>query len=136
VQTPVTLAARARTFGTTSKLLSGHEDETYEEFSSRYDYLHHPLASADLGRGGTRRRALRCWALPGSCVEVYLGPIGTDFTDCCHDYRFEKEFDGVQDVFELQVRSDTSNPESRLPMRYPISTTFASFISQMSMDTR
>lgn len=51
VQTPVTLAARARTFGTTSKLLSGHEDETYEEFSSRYDYLHHPLASADLGRG-------------------------------------------------------------------------------------
>ncbi|KAJ5182512.1 Cytochrome c oxidase subunit 6 [Penicillium capsulatum] len=50
VQSPVTLAARARTFGTTSKLLSGHEDETFEEFSSR----------------------------------------------------FEKEFDGVQDVFELQ----------------------------------
>lgn len=37
-QTPVTLvAARARNFGTTSKLLSGHEDETYEEFSARYD---------------------------------------------------------------------------------------------------
>ena len=36
VQTPVTMAARARTFGTTSKLLSGHEDETYEEFSARY----------------------------------------------------------------------------------------------------
>ncbi|KAJ5626634.1 Cytochrome c oxidase subunit 6 [Penicillium herquei] len=50
VQTPVILAARARSFGTTSKLLSGHEDETYEEFSAR----------------------------------------------------FEKEFDGVQDVFELQ----------------------------------
>ncbi|KAJ5908608.1 hypothetical protein N7495_001290 [Penicillium taxi] len=50
VQTPVTLAARARTFGTTSKLLSGHEDETFEEFSAR----------------------------------------------------FEKEFEGVQDVFELQ----------------------------------
>ncbi|KAJ5104413.1 hypothetical protein NUU61_001760 [Penicillium alfredii] len=51
VQTPVTLAAaRAHNFGTTSKLLSGHEDETYEEFSAR----------------------------------------------------FEKEFEGVQDVFELQ----------------------------------
>ncbi|KAJ5586741.1 Cytochrome c oxidase subunit 6 [Penicillium hispanicum] len=51
VQTPAILAAaRARNFGTTSKLLSGHEDETYEEFSAR----------------------------------------------------FEKEFDGVQDVFELQ----------------------------------
>ncbi|KAJ5664896.1 Cytochrome c oxidase subunit 6 [Penicillium maclennaniae] len=50
MQTPIIMAARARTFGTTSKCLSGHEDETYEEFSSR----------------------------------------------------FEKEFDGVQDVFELQ----------------------------------
>ncbi|KAJ6002252.1 hypothetical protein N7499_001881, partial [Penicillium canescens] len=51
MQSPVTLAAaRAHNFGTTSKLLSGHEDETYEEFSAR----------------------------------------------------FEKEFDGVQDVFELQ----------------------------------
>ncbi|KAJ5642077.1 Cytochrome c oxidase subunit 6 [Penicillium lividum] len=50
VQTPITMAARARTFGTTAKLSSGHEDETYEEFSAR----------------------------------------------------FEKEFEGVQDVFELQ----------------------------------
>ncbi|KAJ5223379.1 hypothetical protein N7468_007921 [Penicillium chermesinum] len=50
LQTPVTLAARTQNFGTTSKLLSGHEDETYEQFSSR----------------------------------------------------FEKEFEGVQDVFELQ----------------------------------
>ncbi|EPS34912.1 Cytochrome c oxidase subunit 6 [Penicillium oxalicum] len=51
VQTPVTLAAaRTANFGTTRMLRSGHEDETYEEFSAR----------------------------------------------------FEKEFDGVQDVFELQ----------------------------------
>ncbi|KAJ5851715.1 uncharacterized protein N7529_011100 [Penicillium soppii] len=51
MQSPVTLAAaRVSNFGTTSKLLSGHEDETFEEFSAR----------------------------------------------------FEKEFDGVQDVFELQ----------------------------------
>ncbi|CAG8118306.1 unnamed protein product [Penicillium salamii] len=51
MQSPVTLAAvRASNFGTTSKLLSGHEDETFEEFSAR----------------------------------------------------FEKEFEGVQDVFELQ----------------------------------
>ncbi|KAJ5360556.1 hypothetical protein N7517_009747 [Penicillium concentricum] len=51
MQSPVTLAAaRAHNFGTTSMLRSGHEDETYEEFSAR----------------------------------------------------FEKEFDGVQDVFELQ----------------------------------
>ncbi|KAF3396049.1 Cytochrome c oxidase subunit 6 [Penicillium rolfsii] len=51
VQTPVTLsAARIANFGTTRMLRSGHEDETYEEFSAR----------------------------------------------------FEKEFDGVQDVFELQ----------------------------------
>ncbi|KAF7717442.1 Cytochrome c oxidase subunit Va [Penicillium ucsense] len=50
MQTPVTLAARTANFGTTRMLRSGHEDETYEEFSAR----------------------------------------------------FEKEFDGVQDVFELQ----------------------------------
>ncbi|GLI75217.1 cytochrome c oxidase subunit 6 [Penicillium ochrochloron] len=51
VQTPVSLAAaRTANFGTTRMLRSGHEDETYEEFSAR----------------------------------------------------FEKEFDGVQDVFELQ----------------------------------
>ncbi|KAJ5907141.1 Cytochrome c oxidase subunit 6 [Penicillium subrubescens] len=51
VQNPVTLAAaRTANFGTTRMLRSGHEDETYEEFSAR----------------------------------------------------FEKEFDGVQDVFELQ----------------------------------
>ncbi|CAI7600597.1 Cytochrome c oxidase subunit Va/VI [Penicillium manginii] len=51
VQTPVTVAAtRARFFGITPKRMSGHEDETFEEFSAR----------------------------------------------------FEKEFDGVQDVFELQ----------------------------------
>ncbi|KAJ5462976.1 hypothetical protein N7475_007920 [Penicillium sp. IBT 31633x] len=51
MQSPVTLAAaRAHNFGTTSIRRSGHEDETYEEFSAR----------------------------------------------------FEKEFDGVQDVFELQ----------------------------------
>ncbi|KAJ5319009.1 uncharacterized protein N7506_011713 [Penicillium brevicompactum] len=51
MQSPVTLSAvRASNFGTTSKLLSGHEDETFEEFSAR----------------------------------------------------FEKEFEGVQDVFELQ----------------------------------
>ncbi|KAJ5620994.1 hypothetical protein N7510_004978, partial [Penicillium lagena] len=48
MQAPVALATRS--FGTTPKLRSGHEDETYEEFSAR----------------------------------------------------FEKEFDGVQDVFELQ----------------------------------
>ncbi|KAJ5562748.1 hypothetical protein N7535_002808 [Penicillium sp. DV-2018c] len=51
MQSPMTLtAARAHNFGTTSVRRSGHEDETYEEFSAR----------------------------------------------------FEKEFDGVQDVFELQ----------------------------------
>ncbi|KAJ5461951.1 Cytochrome c oxidase subunit 6 [Penicillium daleae] len=51
VQTPVTLAAaRTANFGSSRMLRSGHEDETYEEFSAR----------------------------------------------------FEKEFDGVQDVFELQ----------------------------------
>ncbi|OQE22790.1 hypothetical protein PENFLA_c012G04792 [Penicillium flavigenum] len=51
MQSPVTLAAaRAHNFGTTAIRRSGHEDETYEEFSAR----------------------------------------------------FEKEFDGVQDVFELQ----------------------------------
>lgn len=50
VQTPVTLAAaRARNFGTTSKLLSGHEDETYEEFSARYDYSREPLAWLEVG---------------------------------------------------------------------------------------
>lgn len=50
VQTPVTLAAaRARNFGTTSKLLSGHEDETYEEFSARYDRSRVPLAMLDVG---------------------------------------------------------------------------------------
>lgn len=44
VQTPVTLAAaRARNFGSTSKLLSA-EDETYEEFSARYDCSPEPLA--------------------------------------------------------------------------------------------
>ncbi|KAJ5146200.1 uncharacterized protein N7515_000764 [Penicillium bovifimosum] len=51
MQSPMTLsAARAHNFGTTSVRRSGHEDETFEEFSAR----------------------------------------------------FEKEFDGVQDVFELQ----------------------------------
>ncbi|KAJ5198934.1 Cytochrome c oxidase subunit Va/VI, partial [Penicillium cf. griseofulvum] len=51
MQSPVTLAAaRAHNFGTTPMRRSGHEDETFEEFSAR----------------------------------------------------FEKEFDGVQDVFELQ----------------------------------
>jgi hypothetical protein len=34
VQAPVALATRS--FGTTPKLRSGHEDETYEEFSARY----------------------------------------------------------------------------------------------------
>lgn len=48
VQTPITMAARARTFGTTAKLSSGHEDETYEEFSARYDTSRLPLASVEL----------------------------------------------------------------------------------------
>jgi hypothetical protein len=44
MQSPVTLAAaRASNFGTTSKLLSGHEDETYEEFSARYGPNRKPL---------------------------------------------------------------------------------------------
>lgn len=50
VQTPVTLAAaRARNFGTTPKRLSGHEDETYEEFSARYDCSREPLAWLEVG---------------------------------------------------------------------------------------
>lgn len=47
-QTPVTLAAaRTANFGTTRMLRSGHEDETYEEFSARYDLSCDPLASAE-----------------------------------------------------------------------------------------
>jgi hypothetical protein len=53
MQSPVTLAAaRAHNFGTTSKLLSGHEDETYEEFSARYAPNRQPLMSESVGRGG------------------------------------------------------------------------------------
>lgn len=55
VQTPAILAARSRNFGTTSKLLSGLEDETYEEFSARYDFTRMPLALAKAaGRMGGR----------------------------------------------------------------------------------
>ncbi|PLB51978.1 COX5A-domain-containing protein [Aspergillus steynii IBT 23096] len=50
VQAPIALAINRPSFSTTTQRRSGHEDETYEEFSAR----------------------------------------------------FEKEFDGVQDVFELQ----------------------------------
>jgi hypothetical protein len=54
MQSPVTLAAaRAHNFGTTSKLLSGHEDETYEEFSARYAPNRQPLMSESVGREGS-----------------------------------------------------------------------------------
>lgn len=50
VQTPVTLAAaRTANFGTTRMLRSGHEDETYEEFSARYDSSFEPLRSLEVG---------------------------------------------------------------------------------------
>ena len=74
VPSPVTLAARARTFGTTSKLLSGHEDETYEEFSSRYDLYSEPLASVECRRR-SGDRALRCQALLGSSINASGGLI-------------------------------------------------------------
>lgn len=46
MQSPVTLSAvRASNFGTTSKLLSGHEDETFEEFSARYEPNRKPLTA-------------------------------------------------------------------------------------------
>ncbi|OGE57478.1 hypothetical protein PENARI_c002G06018 [Penicillium arizonense] len=74
MQSPVTLAAaRAHNFGTTSKLLSGHEDETYEEFSAR--------RFPEQTSGFTWKRVI---------LTMYP------------NRRFEKEFDGVQDVFELQ----------------------------------
>jgi hypothetical protein len=56
MQSPVTLAAaRVSNFGTTSKLLSGHEDETYEEFSARYDPNRKPL-SPEWGTSAVHRR--------------------------------------------------------------------------------
>jgi hypothetical protein len=65
VQTPVTVAAtRARFFGITPKRMSGHEDETYEEFSARYDYPCDPMASAVAGRGDGR--------LPGTALRDRL----------------------------------------------------------------
>lgn len=58
MQSPVTLAAaRAHNFGTTSMLRSGHEDETYEEFSARYASNRKPLR---VGRVGQKRPASPC----------------------------------------------------------------------------
>lgn len=58
MQSPVTLAAaRAHNFGTTSMLRSGHEDETYEEFSARYASNRKPLRA---GRVGQKRPASPC----------------------------------------------------------------------------
>lgn len=51
MQSPVTLAAaRAHNFGTTSMLRSGHEDETYEEFTARYAPNRKPLRSEESDR--------------------------------------------------------------------------------------
>jgi hypothetical protein len=54
----------------------GHEEETFEEFSARYDSLTVVLLQRRLGFRGSRADVV---------------------------YRYEKEFDGVNDVFELQV---------------------------------
>lgn len=57
VQTPVTLAAtRARFFGITPKRMSGHEDETYEEFSARYDNPRDSMAPVVFGMRGRGSR--------------------------------------------------------------------------------
>lgn len=66
-------APAAASFTTTTKRSSGsgHEDETYEEFSSRYAFY---------------------LQFPGSIQFL-----------TCNLSRYEKEFDSVQDVFELQV---------------------------------
>lgn len=37
VQAPIALAINRPSFSTTTQRRSGHEDETYEEFSARYD---------------------------------------------------------------------------------------------------
>ncbi|KAF5860217.1 Cytochrome c oxidase subunit 6 [Aspergillus alliaceus] len=78
LQTPVALAINRPAFSTSSKRLGGHhEDETYEEFSARYaSPTSKPLDHTNWERASN-----------------------PDSRGCL---RFEKEFDGVQDVFELQ----------------------------------
>ncbi|KAE8135224.1 cytochrome c oxidase subunit VA-domain-containing protein [Aspergillus pseudotamarii] len=81
LQTPVALAINRPAFSTSSKRLGGHhEDETYEEFSARYaSPISEPLSP---------RRA--------------VSEPQTPTAGARSGWPFEKEFDGVQDVFELQ----------------------------------
>ncbi|KAK1144422.1 Cytochrome c oxidase subunit 6 [Aspergillus melleus] len=88
VQAPIALAINRPSFSTTTQRRSGHEDETYEEFSARYEPLHNRAIEILCERAGDIRDSpvagVVPLVLPGS------------------DREFEKEFDSVQDVFELQ----------------------------------
>lgn len=72
-----------------------------------------------IGLDGVDRRGdrasgfeLRCCS--GSTSMPVQGPLEVVLLTECLDGRFEKEFEGVQDVFELQVRPDTA--EIRMKM--------------------
>ncbi|TPX17659.1 uncharacterized protein E0L32_012038 [Thyridium curvatum] len=78
----------APSFSTSARLRSDHGEETFEEFSARYDTQsvhpsHHGLIS------------------PSTTLDPPLEPVAT--LNGQHDLWYEKEFDSVQDVFELQA---------------------------------
>lgn len=88
-------------FSTTSvwKNQPGHEEETFEEFSARYMGFHRrdiprplPLGRVDVVLMRTPERA------------VVIRRCSMKYKLMSNSHRYEKEFDSVQDVFELQVR--------------------------------
>jgi hypothetical protein len=88
-------------FSTTSvwKNQPGHEEETFEEFSARYMSFHQrgiprplPLGRVDVVLMRTPERA------------VVIRRCSMKYKLMLNSHRYEKEFDSVQDVFELQVR--------------------------------
>lgn len=75
---------------------SGHAEESFEEFTARYG----------LGRANVPTHTL-CLSRTCDRENVAWGTCLGQSADHCF-YRYEKEFDSVQDVFELQVATLSS----------------------------
>jgi len=98
---PSAAPVAAAGFATSSKRLSAdpHGEESFEEFTARYD-THYPESMA---RDGRRRRARG-----GHSMAAQTRPTRENayirLANVCWwiFHRYEKEFDSVQDVFELQ----------------------------------
>ncbi|KAF3406667.1 Cytochrome c oxidase subunit 6 [Talaromyces pinophilus] len=85
--------AIANNFSTSAKLRSGHEEETYEEFSARYAF--------PLSRDGRQVRVENWWCWKFDIMPYPWTPV-TPTNNHIALFTYEKEFDAVQDVFELQ----------------------------------